>query len=108
MEINFKDEVHMNNIQFGDNNKMYIYKESNLFTKENWEELDFLLSEKLKDRTLDKSQISLINTALGFIEERNEMGFRKFFIKNKDSLITNILSNMMSSGLSLLLSNLCT
>lgn len=107
VEINFNNSS-IFNAQIGNKNKMYMNNNSHqsAITEKHWEEIDSILNKKLMTNTLSESQSMLTNNALEYVEKRDEQGFRKFWVSNKDNFLTNLFSNLASSGLLELLNHL--
>ena len=49
----------------------------------------------------------LIHKGLEYVNAKDESGFRKFLVDNKDSFFIGILSNLVSTGLLPLLNQWC-
>lgn len=108
MPVYFYGETKITNSQFGDESIMNIYSAQtpHIITEAHWKELKTILTKKLEDGTLQEPYNSLTNEALNYVDKKDEPGFKEFWTKNKDNFFTNILSGLVSSGLSLLLGQL--
>ncbi len=105
MPLYFYGETKITNSQFGDESIMNIHPDQtpHIITERHWKELKTILTKKLDDGTLQEPYNLLTNEALNYVGKKDETGFKKFWTKNKDNFLTNVLSGLVSSGLSLLL-----
>lgn len=109
MEINFASGMSMTNVQFGENNTMFVDNRAipSFLGEKDWKELEMILNQKAVDKNLSNSQKLLIHKGLEYVNVKDESGFRKFLVNNKDSFLTSILSNLASTGLLALLNQWC-
>ena len=108
MPVYFYGETKITNSQFGDESIMNIYTNQTplIITEPYWKELMTILTKRLEDGTLQEPYNLLTKEALNYVNKKDETGFKKFWTKNKDNFFTNVLSGLVSSGLSLLLGQL--
>lgn len=109
MKIQFGDNNNFEGIQIGDGNTLVIKKESKelLFSESDWLELSQFLKNRLEKETLEKENYLLAKEAMKYAEKKDEKGLKSFITRNKDAFFSGVLSNMASTGLTLLLKNLC-
>lgn len=94
--------------QFGDGSLMINTKEhtSNVLQKEEWEELEAFLELRAKE-VKEREHISFITSkALEYVKKKDENGLNGFIKRNKETFFTNVLSDVVSSGLLLALTKL--
>lgn len=101
----FGNNNEFNNCQIGDDNDMYVTIH-NPVSNHQWEELEYLLENKFITKELSSNEAALLHDAKSLVSEKEENGFKKFIKQNKDSLIVNTLSNLVSDGLMFLFENL--
>ncbi len=108
MELKLNGDINAGNIQIGETNTMTItYEEKKeLLQEKDWEELEKFLSIRLTELTENRNLYMLTKKGLDYAEKRDEKGFKGFLVKNKDNFFCNVLSEIASSGLVLLLSRL--
>ncbi|MCM1251235.1 MAG: hypothetical protein NC321_00275 [Clostridium sp.] len=64
-----------------------------------WDELESFLSAYNKDTVFDKAGIQTISEFEKIVRKKDEAGLKGFIQKNKDNFFTNVMSNVVSSGL---------
>lgn len=107
MEINFYGTTEFNNSQIGDNNKMKIESMQGQLSKQNWEELQQLLENCLRQEVLLGEYRAQCQELLAYVRKKDEQGIRASLGKSAKEFFVNVLSNMASSGLLLALNKLC-
>lgn len=108
MELRLNGNINARNVQIGDTNTMtvtYEEKESILQEKD-WEELKKFLNMRLAELGKNENSYILAKEGLGYVEKRDERGLKGFLARNKEGFFCNVLSDIASSGLVLLLSRL--
>lgn len=95
------NNYNFSNVQIGDNNNMYnIYEtKSEILQKKHWEELESFLDKRLKELEYDSENYAIAKESLVYSKRRDEKGLRRFINSNKEAFLTNVLSDMASSGL---------
>lgn len=96
------NNYNFSNVQFGNNNNMYNTYESksDILQEEQWKELEKFLDKRLKELKYVPGNYMIEKEILKYSKQRDEKGLRKFIDSNKDAFITNILSDLVSAGLS--------
>lgn len=107
MQIQFGENNTISNVQFGNHNKMYVENKKNLIPEEYWRELTQILNFLLDKGELKGETETVAKDVLGYVNQENENGLIGALKRNKETFFTNILSNVASSGLVLLLTKLC-
>lgn len=107
MEINFYGTTKFNNPQIGDNNKMNIGSIQTPLSEQNWEELQQLLENCLKQETLVLEYRAQCQELLAYAKRKDEQKIKDSMGKTAKDFLVNVLSNMASSGLLAALNKLC-
>lgn len=94
-----------NNCQMGDDNEMHVSVHNHL-SNDKWEELESILKNEFVDKELSSNETAILHDARSLVMKKEESGFKNFLKLNKDSLIVNTLSNLVSDGLKFLFMNL--
>ena len=100
-EVKMKISYNIKNSQFGNNNVMYNTSESKkiILQEEHWEELEDFLNRRLNELEQNQEIYKVAEKTLEYSKQRNEPGLKKFVNANKDAFFTNVLSDVVSSGL---------
>lgn len=108
MQVNFGDGVSIGNMQVGDNNTMnaQTVNSQRLLGESDWSELGNFLERRLAESTEKDVYKPMIENTLSYVNHRDENGLKGFIKRNKESFFTNVMSDVASSGLILLLSRL--
>lgn len=108
MNLNISGNMTVMNGQMGDTNTMVIGRseEGNVLREQDWRDLQRLLSAHLSEVSWNEEANGLINEGMGYIKKKDEAGLKGFLKRNKESFVNNVLGNITSSGLLLLLSKL--
>lgn len=108
MELKLNGNINATNMQIGDNNIMTVtsVKKKGVFQEKDWKELEDFLSARLTELSRDENSYAVAKKSLDYVVKKDEKGFRKFLARNKESFFCNVLSDVASSGLILLLSKL--
>ena len=96
------DKYNFKNIQIGNNNNMYnntYESKSEILQEKHWEELESFLDKRLKELKYDSENYKIAKESLEYSKQRNEKGLREFIKSNKETFVTNVLSDAASSGL---------
>lgn len=96
-----KNVYNCKNSQFGNNNVMYNICESKskILQEEHWEELEDFLKKRLNELVRNQETYRIAEKSLEYSKQRNELGLKKFVNANKEAFFTNVLSDIVSSGL---------
>ena len=108
MNIKISGNMTVTNGQMGDVNTMTAkcHDNMNLLQEEDWREIKDFLSKRLTELPKSGDSIQLVKEGLNYVERKDESGFRGFYLRNRESFINNVCSNIVSSGLMLILSKL--
>lgn len=96
-----KISYNIKNSQFGNNNVMYNTSELKkiILQEEHWEELEDFLNRRLNELEQNQEIYKVAEKTLEYSKQRNEPGLKKFVNANKEAFFTNVLSDVVSSGL---------
>lgn len=102
------DTYNFKNAQFGNGNIMINTKECavNVLREEQWNELENFLKLRADETKTLQSIYAMTNEALEYAKKKDESGLKGFIKRNKESFFTNVLSDVVSSGLTLALTKL--
>lgn len=108
MELKINGNINAQNVQMGESNMMTItYEErKGILQEKDWKELEEFLNERLAELVEDKSTYALADKGLSYTKKRDERGLKGFLTRNRENFFCNVLSNVASSGMVLLLSGL--
>ncbi|EOS30262.1 MAG: hypothetical protein HFI04_15020 [Lachnospiraceae bacterium] len=108
MGFKINGDINARNMQIGDNNLMTVIHEGEeeLLREKDWEELKKFLNIRLADLAGNENSFALAKKGLDYAERRDEKGLKGFLARNKESFFCNVMSDIASSGLVLLLSRL--
>lgn len=96
------NNYNFSNVQIGNNNNMYNTYESksDILQEKQWKELEKILDKRLKELKYVPENYMIEKEILKYSKQRDEKGLKKFIDSNKDAFITNVLSDLVSAGLS--------
>ena len=96
------NSYNFSNVQIGNNNNMYNTYESksDILQEEQWKKLEEVLDKRLKELKYVPKNYMIETEILKYSKQRDEKGLRKYIDSNKDAFITNVLSDLVSAGLS--------
>lgn len=99
------NNYNFSNVQIGNNNNMYNTYEthSEILQKKHWKELEHILDKRLNELEYESPNYVIAKKSLEYSKKRDEKGLQKFINSNKEAFLTNVLSDMASSGLLLAL-----
>lgn len=108
MELKMSGDINARNVQIGDTNIMTVVHEGEegILQEKDWEELEKFLNTRLAELTENENSFVLTKKGLGYVEKRDEKGLKGFLARNRESFFCNVASDIVSSGLALLLSRL--
>lgn len=108
MELIVNGNINASNVQTGDINTMTITTErgKEILQEKDWKELEEFFNERLVELVKDEDLYVLTNKGLSYVKKKDEKGFKGFLARNRENFFSNILSNMASSGMLMLLSEL--
>ena len=102
------DTYNFKNTQFGNGNIMINAKEyaAKVLQEKEWRELETFLKLRV-DEVKAIQDISLVaSEALEYVKTKDERGLKGFIKRNRESFFTNVLSDAVSSGLTIALTKL--
>ena len=102
------DTYHFKNVQVGNGNLMINTKECavNILNEEQWIELENFLKLRADETKTLQSIYTMTNEALEYVKKKDERGLKGYIKRNKESFFTNVLSDVVSTGLILALTKL--
>lgn len=103
--FNIGSNNNFSNCQMGDDNEMHVSIHNHLSSNK-WEELEYILKNEFVDKELSANESAILHNAKNLVTKKEERDFKNFVKQNKDSLIVNTLSNLVSDGLKFLFMNL--
>lgn len=108
MQINFSQGVNIRNMQIGDNNTMKAQDIAlpKTLGESDWNELKSFLERQLQENKEADIDKLMVQKTLHYVDDRDENGLKGFIKRNREGFFTNVLSDMASSGLTLLLKSL--
>lgn len=109
MQINMGDNISITNAQFGTNNTLIAnndVEKQNIMGEKEWLELEKFLDIRLSQVANQHDIYDLTADILKYAKKKDENGLKGFITRNKDVFFTNILSDVVSSGLVLMLTRL--
>lgn len=98
MEIKINDSG-ISNCQIGNNNTMYVERGESVLRDKEWKELQLFIDKRLVELLPGENTYEIGKKAMTYVKNKDESGLRGFIIKNKDAFFTNLLSDLVSSGL---------
>lgn len=101
-------DINARNVQMGENNIMTVIHEGEkgVLQEKDWKELEKFLNARVDDLAENENAFVLAKRGLDYVEKRDEKGLKGFLARNKESFFCNVMSDIASSGLVLLLSKL--
>lgn len=95
------NNYNFSNVQIGNNNNMYNTYEtkSEILQEKHWAELEIFLNERLKELKYGSENYMIAKECLEYSKKRDEKGLRRYINANKENFLTNVLSDVVSSGL---------
>lgn len=108
MNFNVSGNMTVMNAQMGEANTMTVNcpGKVDLLQEGEWQEMKDFLDRRLAELPEKGDSARLVKESLRLVESKDEGGLREFFLRNRDSFINNVCSNVISSGLMLILSKL--
>lgn len=108
MNLTLGGNITVTHGQIGDNNTMTINhaENDNVLLEHEWMELKEFLYARLPDLSKNEESYILAKESLNCIEKKDETKLKSILNRNRESFINNVLSNVASSGIILLLSKL--
>lgn len=108
MGLKINGDMNAQNVQIGNNNTMTVTYggEDGILQEKDWEELEKFLDMRLNELSGEENAFVLAEKGLAYAERRDEKGLKGFLARNKESFFCNVMSDIASSGLVLLLSRL--
>ena len=102
------DTYNFKNTQFGNGNIMINTKEyaANVLQEKAWRELESFLKLRVDEVKAIKDISLVASEALEYVKKKDERGLKGFIKRNKESFFTNVLSDVVSSGLAIALTKL--